>query len=116
MTSLNLFATQFDNVVRLCEAKKDVCEFIVVDTPGQIEVFTWSASGSIITDSLAVTFPTCVLLDMFLWLKTMAHTIQLGMSWTQRDVLLLPRSCRTCSMRAPFFTRLVESGKIFSSF
>lgn len=61
MTSLNLFATQFDNVVRLCEAKQEVTDFIVVDTPGQIEVFTWSASGSIITDSLAVTFPTCVL-------------------------------------------------------
>ncbi len=61
VTSLNLFATQFDNVVKLCEAKQDKIEFVVVDTPGQIEVFTWSASGSIITDSMAVTFPTCVL-------------------------------------------------------
>lgn len=32
--------------------------YILVDTPGQIEVFTWSASGAIITDSLAFAFPT----------------------------------------------------------
>jgi len=31
-----------------------------VDTPGQIEIFTWSASGSIITDTLAATYPTMV--------------------------------------------------------
>ena len=33
---------------------------IIVDTPGQIEAFTWSASGSIITESLATSFPTVV--------------------------------------------------------
>lgn len=33
---------------------------MVHDTPGQIEIFTWSASGSIITDSLASSMPTCV--------------------------------------------------------
>lgn len=32
-----------------------------VDTPGQIEVFTWSASGSIITETLAATLPTCLI-------------------------------------------------------
>ena len=31
---------------------------ILIDTPGQIEVFVWSASGSILLDSLASTFPT----------------------------------------------------------
>ena len=34
------------------------CRHILVDTPGQIEVFTWSASGAIITDALASSFPT----------------------------------------------------------
>ena len=29
-----------------------------IDTPGQIEVFTWSASGQIITETLASSFPT----------------------------------------------------------
>jgi translation initiation factor IF-2 len=32
--------------------------YFVVDTPGQIEVFTWSASGAVITDMLAGTLPT----------------------------------------------------------
>lgn len=26
--------------------------YILIDTPGQIEVFTWSASGTIITEAL----------------------------------------------------------------
>jgi len=33
-------------------------KYIFLDTPGQIEVFNWSASGSIITDSFASVFPT----------------------------------------------------------
>lgn len=33
---------------------------IILDTPGQIEIFTWSASGAIITDAVAATFPTVV--------------------------------------------------------
>ena len=32
----------------------------LIDAPGQIEAFTWSASGSIITDSFASTFPTVI--------------------------------------------------------
>lgn len=31
-----------------------------MDTPGQIEIFTWSASGAIITDTLAATYPTVI--------------------------------------------------------
>ncbi|XP_021553008.1 GPN-loop GTPase 1 isoform X2 [Neomonachus schauinslandi] len=42
VTSLNLFATRFD----------------------QIEVFTWSASGTIITEALASSFPTVVIYVM----------------------------------------------------
>jgi hypothetical protein len=33
---------------------------VLLDTPGQIEIFTWSASGAIITDAVAGTFPTIV--------------------------------------------------------
>jgi GTPase SAR1 family protein len=33
-------------------------QYILVDTPGQIEAFTWSASGTIICESLASAFPT----------------------------------------------------------
>ncbi|KAF2463223.1 ATPase NPA3 [Lindgomyces ingoldianus] len=33
---------------------------ILIDTPGQIEVFVWSASGEILLSSLASTFPTVI--------------------------------------------------------
>ncbi|XP_067837751.1 GPN-loop GTPase 1-like, partial [Heptranchias perlo] len=38
--------------------------FVLIDTPGQIEVFTWSASGTIITEALAATFSTVVIYVM----------------------------------------------------
>ena len=37
---------------------------VIFDTPGQIEVFTWSASGNIITEALAAQFPTVVVYVM----------------------------------------------------
>ena len=67
LTSLNLFATKIDQVLGLLEKRtapdpaaldKKPIKHILVDTPGQIEVFVWSASGSILLDSLASTFPT----------------------------------------------------------
>uniref|UniRef100_A0A914WYQ5 GPN-loop GTPase n=1 Tax=Plectus sambesii TaxID=2011161 RepID=A0A914WYQ5_9BILA len=64
MTSLNLFATRFDQAMGLIEKRKDSCRFVILDTPGQIEVFTWSASGAIITETLASTYPTVVVYVM----------------------------------------------------
>ena len=61
MTSLNLYATKFDQVIRILEDRADqhtLSQFLLVDTPGQIEAFTWSASGQILGESLASTFPT----------------------------------------------------------
>lgn len=69
LTSLNLFATKIDQVLGILEkrclpekqAPEDVSKVpghILVDTPGQIEVFVWSASGSILLSSLASSFPT----------------------------------------------------------
>mmetsp|Transcript_61002 Transcript_61002/g.137626 ORF Transcript_61002/g.137626 Transcript_61002/m.137626 type:complete len:346 (-) Transcript_61002:32-1069(-) len=60
MTSLNLFATKFDQVLSLLDKRASELDYILVDTPGQIEVFNWSASGQIICDALAVSFPTVV--------------------------------------------------------
>lgn len=60
LTSLNLFATKFHDVVRILQSKKDV-KFAFFDTPGQIEAFAWSASGGMITQELASTFPTVIL-------------------------------------------------------
>uniref|UniRef100_A0A0K2TF33 GPN-loop GTPase n=2 Tax=Lepeophtheirus salmonis TaxID=72036 RepID=A0A0K2TF33_LEPSM len=64
VTSLNLFATKFDQVLNLIDKKSESCDYVVIDTPGQIEVFTWSASGNIITEALASQFPTIVVYVM----------------------------------------------------
>ncbi|CBZ24816.1 putative XPA-interacting protein [Leishmania mexicana MHOM/GT/2001/U1103] len=61
MTSLNLFATKIHQVVSLLEKKKATLDWIIVDTPGQIEVFTWSASGHLIADSFGAVLPTVLL-------------------------------------------------------
>ncbi|KAL7575776.1 hypothetical protein ACA910_003106 [Epithemia clementina (nom. ined.)] len=81
MTSLNLFATKFDQVMQILERRAtpdppennnaslspppSPIECILVDTPGQIEAFTWSASGQIISEALASSFPTvlCFVVD-----------------------------------------------------
>lgn len=69
LTSLNIFATKIDQVMAILERrtapnsdapKSKPIKNILVDTPGQIEVFVWSASGSILLDSLASTFPTVI--------------------------------------------------------
>uniref|UniRef100_A0A0C9RW53 GPN-loop GTPase n=1 Tax=Wollemia nobilis TaxID=56998 RepID=A0A0C9RW53_9CONI len=60
LTSLNLFATKFDEVIGLVEKRAGDLDYVLVDTPGQIEIFTWSASGAIITEAFASTFPTVV--------------------------------------------------------
>jgi len=78
VTSLNLFATKFDQVLNLIDRKRQrpaqtaategqeevVPEHVIFDTPGQIEVFTWSASGNIITEALAAQFPTVIVYVM----------------------------------------------------
>lgn len=69
VTSLNIFATKIDQIINILEKrtapnpetpKAKPIKNIIVDTPGQIEVFMWSASGSILLDSLASSFPTVV--------------------------------------------------------
>ncbi|KIY43490.1 hypothetical protein FISHEDRAFT_53029 [Fistulina hepatica ATCC 64428] len=60
LTALNLFTTKFDQVLGLIEKRAVETPYVVVDTPGQIEIFTWSASGAIITDALASSLPTVV--------------------------------------------------------
>ncbi|KAF3930465.1 hypothetical protein ABW20_dc0108725 [Dactylellina cionopaga] len=58
MTCLNLFATKIDQVLGILEKRAPTISRILVDTPGQIECFVWSASGAIVTDALASSFPT----------------------------------------------------------
>lgn len=60
LTSLNLFSTSIDKVVSILESKDDL-DFVVIDTPGQLEVFSWSASGKLITDSFSIIFPSILI-------------------------------------------------------
>jgi GPN-loop GTPase len=70
LTSLNLFATKVDQIIGLLEKRTAPADptnpsgqpikHILVDTPGQIEVFVWSASGSILLETLASSFPTVI--------------------------------------------------------
>ncbi|KAK7443493.1 hypothetical protein VKT23_015666 [Stygiomarasmius scandens] len=60
LTALNLFTTKFDQVLGLVEKRAETVDYVILDTPGQIEIFTWSASGAIITDAIASSLPTVV--------------------------------------------------------
>lgn len=61
LTSLNLFATRFDQVLSILERRTNDLDYIFIDTPGQIEVFTWSAGGQIILELLSTSMPTVIL-------------------------------------------------------
>lgn len=69
LTALNLFSTKVDQILNLLEKRtspdpsqpeKPPVKHILVDTPGQIEAFVWSASGTILLESLASSFPTVI--------------------------------------------------------
>ena len=64
VTSLNLFATRFDQVMKFIEKAQNTSKYVLIDTPGHIEVFTWSASGTIITEALTSSFPMMVIYVM----------------------------------------------------
>jgi len=57
ITCLKIFATKIHKLVDLLEQRSEL-DYVVVDTPGQLEVFSWSASGKLISDSLSLIFPT----------------------------------------------------------
>ncbi|XP_047378332.1 GPN-loop GTPase 1 isoform X2 [Sciurus carolinensis] len=50
--------------MKFIEKAQNTSKYVLIDTPGQIEVFTWSASGTIITEALASSFPTVVIYVM----------------------------------------------------
>lgn len=60
VTSLNLFSTKIDQVINLVQKRTEKYKNVIIDTPGQIECFVWSASGAIITEAFASTFPTVI--------------------------------------------------------
>ncbi|XP_066851421.1 GPN-loop GTPase 1 isoform X2 [Anser cygnoides] len=53
-----------ETVMKFIEKRQNASKYVIIDTPGQIEVFTWSASGTIITEALASSFPSVVVYVM----------------------------------------------------
>jgi hypothetical protein len=47
--------------IEILERRAENLDYIFIDTPGQIEAFTWSAGGQIIMELLATSFPTVLL-------------------------------------------------------
>ncbi|XP_014801861.1 PREDICTED: GPN-loop GTPase 1 isoform X3 [Calidris pugnax] len=85
VTSLNLFATRFDQVMKFIEKRQNASKYVIIDTPGQIEVFTWSASGTIITEALASSFPSVVVYVMDTSRSTNPITFMSNMLYACRE-------------------------------
>lgn len=79
VTSLNLFSTMFDEVLRLLSGRAANLDYVLFDTPGQIEVFNWSASGPIIAGSLAATYPTVIVYVLDIVRSTKPQTFMSNM-------------------------------------
>ncbi|XP_050521075.1 GPN-loop GTPase 1 isoform X2 [Daktulosphaira vitifoliae] len=81
VTSLNLYTTKFNQLLNLLSKveKDNTHDLAIIDTPGQIEVFTWSASGQILTECLASSFPTIVVYVMDLERSTSPVTFMSNM-------------------------------------
>ncbi len=89
-------------VISLCEKQRDPpLKYVIVDTPGQIEIFTWSASGAIITEAFASGFPTMIafIIDTPRCAHPqtfMSNMLQVGMgTWQSVRVTNLP-FCEDC--------------------
>ena len=107
MTSLNLFSIKFQQVIDILETRKAEHDLVVIDTPGQIEVFTWSASGTIITETLASVMPTVVIYVMDVVRSTNPTTFMSNMLYA-------------CSImykcKLPFFVVLNKSDIVDASY
>lgn len=60
MTALNLYTAQPEQIIEKVEQviqQNDEDKVFLVDIPGQIEVFTWSASSLILMESLSLIMP-----------------------------------------------------------
>ena len=62
-----------------------------MDTPGQIEVFTWSASGVIIPETLAANYPTAIVYVVDTPRSVKPATFMSNMLYACRSVHLLCR-------------------------
>ena len=66
-------------VMSFLEKRSAEVKNIILDTPGQIEVFTWSASGSIITETLVSWLALCTGIVQFCSLLYSFRSISSGL-------------------------------------
>jgi hypothetical protein len=63
LTALNLYTAQPERIISRMEEfmKKSANNIFVIDIPGQIEAFTWSASSMILTKSISLFMPVILM-------------------------------------------------------
>ena len=98
MTSLNLFSTKFDQVLELIDKRQDQIDNIIIDTPGQIEVFTWSASGR---------FLLCTARELFICFRVDNHR-DTSINGSNGDLVCdgCFKMCITCYIHVQYDVRL----------
>jgi len=52
LLALNLFAATIDQFVNIVQKRLKTHDYILIDTPGQMELLLWSASGNVMVDNL----------------------------------------------------------------
>lgn len=106
LTSINLFTTKIDQVAKILEKKVKEYDYIIIDTPGQIETFTWSASGEIILNMLKTVSPyfrvhyivdTIKCTDPKVFVSSMLYlcSIYYKLGLTQKETRIIFNKCET---------------------
>jgi hypothetical protein len=52
VTALNIYATKIDQIIEIIKKKTLEYDYIIFDLPGQIELFSWNAFGTLLAISL----------------------------------------------------------------
>ncbi|GAB5569949.1 GPN-loop GTPase 1 isoform X2 [Prionailurus iriomotensis] len=87
-------------VMKFIEKAQNMSKYVLIDTPGQIEVFTWSASGTIITEALASSFPTVVIYVMDTSRSTNPVTFMSNMLYACSEIGGVSGSCSQLNERS----------------
>ncbi|KAG8737589.1 hypothetical protein FRC10_008046 [Ceratobasidium sp. 414] len=109
LTSLNLFTTKFDQVLTLLEKRAAEVDYVILDTPGQIEIFTWSASGAILTDALAAAGPACLAYIMDTPRCSAPATFMSNMLYASFQAALASREHRDADGEPTYMSSLMNS-------
>lgn len=62
LTCLNMFVTKINEFMQKLKQKKTMYDHFIIDTPGQLEIFTWSISGEIIVQSVQNIFKSSIII------------------------------------------------------